>query len=154
MFSDVNSLVFLLIFLGFLIMCLMVYHRVSVPCAADQAGWETVQKLLMCGLTALLLTVAAIYLWYLTVLLLLVAAKFLYDQCISRKAKWLIITGMLAFAVLVAAAGIQMMICQNEEEDDDDAVLEDMTENGAALITEEGLWITVLLAEEGGQGGT
>ena len=31
MFSDVNSLIFLLIFLSFMAVCLMVYHRVSVP---------------------------------------------------------------------------------------------------------------------------
>lgn len=145
MFSDVNSLVFLLIFLGFLALCLMVYHRVSIPCAGDQAGWEIVQKLLMCGLTALLLTVAAIYLWYLTVLLILVAAKFLYDQCISRKLKWVIVTGMLIFATLVAVAGIQLMICESEEDDeDDDAVIEDMIENGSALIQIEGVWIRIV----------
>ena len=142
MFSDVNSLVFLLIFLGFLALCLMVYHRVSIPCAGDQAGWEIVQKLLMCGLTALLLTV---YLWYLTVLLILVAAKFLYDQCISRKLKWIIVTGMLMFAALVAVAGIQLMICESEEDDEDDgAVIEDMIENGSALVQIEGVWIRIV----------
>lgn len=141
MFSDVNSLIFLLIFLSFLAVCLMVYHRISVPCTGNEAGWEILKKLLLCGLAALLLTVAAIFLWYLTVLILLAAAKYLWDRCVSRKTKWILMTVLVTLAVLVAVAGIQLMISRNADDDGDDAVLEDVVENGVVWNPPEGLHI-------------
>ena len=142
MFSDVNSLIFLLIFLSFMAVCLMVYHRVSVPCPCSEAGGEMLKKLLLCGLVALFLTVAAIYLWYLAVLLLLAAAKYLWDKTVSGKVKWIVMTVLVTLAVLITVAGIQLMICRNSDDDDgDDAVLEDVVENGVAWTMPEGVRI-------------
>ncbi len=141
MFSEVNSLVFLLIFLAYAAACLMICCRVSVPLCTRAAGWESLQRLLLCGLAALLLTVATIYLWYVAILLLVVAAKYLCDRCPSKRGKVLIMVSIALFMTLVAAAGIPFMLSQCEEdEDEDDAVLEDVTENGMAYIWSEEEW--------------
>lgn len=133
MFSEVNSLVFLLIFLSCMAGCLMVYHRVAAPCPDRDMGWEIIQKLLLCGLLALLLTVLVIYLWYLAVIALLLAAKYLCDRCMSKKIKCVLLAGTLILSLLIATAGIQLMVSRNAEDcEDEDAVLEDVIENGTA----------------------
>ena len=68
MFSEVNSLLFLLIFLAYGAVCLIVCQRFAAPlkCCCR----ESLQKLFLCGLIALVLTVVTIYLWYVAVLLL------------------------------------------------------------------------------------
>lgn len=132
MFSEVNSLLFLLIFLVCMALCLMVYHRI-VLCPGNESWPEGIKKLFLCGLAALLLTVAAIYLWYLVVLLMAVAVKYLWCRCASARIKWIITAGIIAFTVLVAVAGIQLMVSRNADEEED-AVIEEMTENGMASV--------------------
>ena len=135
MFSEVNSLVFLLIFLAYGAACLIICCRISAPCCTGAAGWEPLQRLFLCGLVALMLTVATIYLWYVAILLLVVAAKYLCDRCPSKRGKCLIMVSIALMMALVAAAGIPLMLSQCEEdEDEDDAVLEDVTENGMASL--------------------
>lgn len=136
MFSGVNGLVFLLIFLACMALCLMICRRVSVPCPGKETGWELVQELFLCGLTALLLTVAVICLWYLAVLLLLAAARYLYCRCPAKRTRQIIVAGTAVLTALVIVAGIQLMMSRNAEEEDD-AVVEDVLENGMALLSTE-----------------
>ena len=136
MFSGVNGLVFLLIFLACMALCLMICRRVSVPCPGEGKGWELVQELFLCGLTALLLTVAVICLWYLAVLLLLAAARYLYCRCPAKRTRQIIVAGTAVLTALVIVAGIQLMMSRNAEEEDD-AVVEDVLENGMALLSTE-----------------
>ncbi len=142
MFSGVNGLVFLLLFLACMALCLMICRRVSVPCPGDGKGWELVQELFLCGLTALLLTVAVICLWYLAVLLLLAAARYLYCRCPAKRTRQIIVAGTAVLTALVIVAGVQLMMSRNEE-DEEDAVVEDVLENGMALLSTEELPIVV-----------
>lgn len=143
MFSGVNSLVFLLIFLACMALCLMICRRVSVPCPGNETGWDLVQELFLCGLTALLLTVAVICLWYLAVLLLLAAARYLYCRCPAKRTRQIIVAGTAVLTALVVLAGVQLMMSRNAEEEEDDAVVEDVLENGMALLSTEELPIVV-----------
>lgn len=139
MFSEVNCLLFLLIFLVYGVVCLIIYHRISAPCSTGSMGWESLQKLLLCALAALMLTVATIYLWYVAVLLLVVAAKYLCDRCPSTGGKCAVMAGVVLLIVLVTAAGLPLMLSQNAEDEEDDAVVEEVTENGMAS-TEQYEW--------------
>lgn len=131
MFSEVNCLLFLLIFLVYLAVCLIVYRRLAAPCAVCR--WESLQKLLLCGLAALMLTVITIYLWYVAVLLLVVAARYLCDRCPSQSGKCAVMAGIVLLIILVTAAGLPFMLCRHADDEDDDAVLEEVTENGVAF---------------------
>lgn len=131
MFSEVNSLLFLLIFLICGALCLVLYQRLAAPCAGCR--WESLQKILLCGLAALMLTVITIYLWYVVVLLLVVAARYLCDRCPSNSGKCAVMAGIVLLIVLVTAAGLPFMLCRHADDEDDDAVLQEVTENGVAF---------------------
>ncbi len=141
MFSEVNCLVFLSIFLVYGILCMSIYRRAAAYCVRQSEGWEILKRTFLCGITALLLTVITIYLWFAVILFMVIATKYLRDRCESTATKFIITVGMVGLMTLVAVAGIQLMQAQEaeEEEEEDDAVLEDMIENGMAfmIIAEE-----------------
>lgn len=136
MFAEVNSLVFLLIFLINMVLCILICSKYGVSCCSRSSGFDTAKKLFLCGLAAIILTVLAIDLWYIALLLLAVAAKYLLDRCVSKGVKCVIAVGMAIWMVLIAAAGIQLMCNENAEEDDsDEAAVEDVAEEGNAYMT-------------------
>lgn len=130
MFSEVNSLLFLLIFLAYGAVCLIVCQRFAAPlkCCCR----ESLQKLFLCGLIALVLTVVTIYLWYVAVLLLVMAARHLCDKCPSNAGKCAVMAGIVLLIVLVTAAGLPFMLSRHADDEEDDAVVEEVTENGVA----------------------
>ena len=97
MFSGVNNLVFLLIFLVYVNLCMAVCHKTARSCPDKGTGWEALWKGFLYSLAALILTVLTIYLWYIAVLLLLLLIRYISGQCISKGTKCLLIAGGIAF---------------------------------------------------------
>ena len=75
MFSEVNSLIFLLIFLVYFLICVAVCRRKTGLYDCRDAGMELVKGLLFCGVTAMLLAVITIYLWFLVLILMAIVIK-------------------------------------------------------------------------------
>lgn len=133
MFSEINSLVFLLIFLVYAIIGTVICQRVMTPFCAVRDSREILKKIFLCGLGALMLTVITICLWYAVIIALLILIKYLYGRCTSKGTRRVMIAGFAAFMALVAAAGIQLMLnrCAEGEED---ALQEEMIENESVFF--------------------
>lgn len=129
MFSGVNNLVFLLIFLVYVNLCMAVCHRSARFCPDKGTIWEALWKGFLYSLAALILTVLTIYLWYLAVPVLLLAIVYISRQCMPKGTKCILIAGIAAFMVLVIIAGIQFRISLCEDDDDDDARVEEFLDS-------------------------
>lgn len=64
MFAEVNSLIFLLIFLVYFLICTAVYRRKSGLYDCREIRLVQVKWFLFCTVAAMLLTVLTIYLWF------------------------------------------------------------------------------------------
>lgn len=127
MFSEVNSLVFLLIFLVYVNLCMAVCRRMASGCPDKDTAWEALWKGFLYSLAALILTVLTIYLWYIAILLLVLAITYISRQCLSKGTKCILIAGIIAFIVLIAAAGIQLRMSMDADDDEEeDARIEEL----------------------------
>lgn len=119
MFSGVNNLVFLLIFLIYLNLCMAVCHRSAHACSDKGTGWEVLWKGFLYSLAALVLTVLTIYLWYIAVIILLLLIRYISARCMPKGTKYILIAGIIAFMVLVIIAGVQFRLSMCEDDDED-----------------------------------
>ncbi len=122
MFSEVNSLIFLLIFLVYFLICVAVCRRKTGLYDCRDAGMELVKGLLFCGVTAMLLAVITIYLWFLVLILMVIVIKYVCCLNIQKCKKTAVTVLLLLWMALVGAAGLQLMWNMESEEEDDDAL--------------------------------
>lgn len=117
-FLEVNGWILLSLFLVYLLGCIVACQRMlgwyDTGCAKGSMLW----KLLFCGMIAVILMVLTVYLWFLVVALLMILTRQLCRKYSSDRMKLLITTGMTVFMILVAVAGLQVMLDTDEEEED------------------------------------
>lgn len=118
-FLEVSSWILLSIFLVYLVGCMIVTHRVLGLYACDSKRGSALWKILLCIVVALILTVLTVYLWFVFVFALMVITRQLCRRYTSDKIKILITTGMTILMILIAVAGLQMMLGGDEEDDED-----------------------------------
>lgn len=119
MFSEVNSLIFLLIFLIYFLICVAVCRRKAGLYDCRDAGLALVKGLLFCGVAAMLLTVITIYIWFLVLILMAIVIKYVCGLAIQKSKKTAVIVLLLVWMALVGAAGLQLMWNMQSEEEDD-----------------------------------
>ena len=122
MFSEVNSLIFLLIFLVYFLISVAVCRRKTGLYDCRDAGLALVKGLLFCMVTAMLLTVITIYLWFLVLLLTAIVIKYVWGLSLTKSKKIMITVLLALWMALVGTAGLQLMWNMECEEEDDDAL--------------------------------
>lgn len=120
-FLEVNSLILLAIFLVYAVGCLVVCQRMFGLCGSGCKVGAFVWKILFCGIAALVLMVLTVYLWFGVVLFLMILTRQLCKRYHSDMMRILVTTAMTILMILVAVAGLQMMLCTEDDEDDKDS---------------------------------
>lgn len=118
-FLEVSSWILLSIFLVYLVGCMIVMQRMLGFYTCDSKRGSVLWKILLCIVVALILTVLTVYLWFVFVFALMVVTRQLCRRYTSDKIKILITTGMTILMILIAVAGLQMMLGGDEEDDED-----------------------------------
>ena len=122
MFAKVNCLIFLLIFLVYFLICIAVCRRKTGLYACQAVGLLLAKYLLFCGVTAMLLTVVTIYLWFLVLILMAIVIKYVWELSIQKGRKTMIIVVLILWTVLVGTAGLQLLCSMESEEESGDAL--------------------------------
>ncbi len=122
-FLEVNIWILLSIFLVYVVGCTIAAHRILGFCYAGCGNRSTLWKILLCIVAALILTVLTIYLWFLVVFLLMVVTRQLCRKYTSDRIKILITTGMTILMILIAVAGLQVMLRSEEDDEEEEANL-------------------------------
>lgn len=134
MFAEVNSLIFLLIFLVYVLLCANICHRRFGLYDCQNICQVLVKWILFCIVTAMLLTVVTIYLWFMVLVLTVLAIKYIWGLMISKNRKITVTIILLLWMALVGTAGLQLKCSMdNEEEDDNDALEVEETEDSIML---------------------
>ena len=102
MFSEVNSLIFLLIFLVYFLICVAVCRRKTGLYDCRDAGMELVKGLVL--------------------ILMAIVIKYVCCLNIQKCKKTTVTVLLLLWMALVGAAGLQLMWNMESEEEDDDAL--------------------------------
>ncbi len=120
-FLEVNSLILLAIFLVYAVGCLVACQRMFGLCGSGCGIGAFVWRILFCGIAALVLMVLTVYLWFGVVLFLMILTRQLCKKYHSDMMRILVTTAMTILMILVAVAGLQMMLCTEDDEDDEDS---------------------------------
>lgn len=120
-FLEVNSLILLAIFLVYAVGCLVLCQRMFGLYGSGCGIGAFVWRILFCGIAALVLMVLTVYFWFGVVLFLMILTRQLCKRYHSDMMRILVTTAMTILMILVAVAGLQMMLCTEDNEDDEDS---------------------------------
>lgn len=134
MFAQVNSLLFLLIFLVYVWICAAFFQR-RMSRNRQEEGWlPSVKCLCFCFVAAMLLTVLTIYLWFLVLILTAVVLKYVCGFCMPKGKKAAVIAVLVLWMLVVGTAGFQLMQSTGDEEEDDASDFQDVQETEDSIM--------------------